>query len=44
MKPSPDDESTGLPGLRSWAGVYWCVLGVLAAWVGFLTVLTRVFS
>jgi hypothetical protein len=44
MTPPPDDERTGLPGLRTWCGVYWCVLGVFAAWVGLLTVLTRVFS
>jgi hypothetical protein len=44
MTPPPEDESTGLPGLRSWSGVYWGVVGVLAAWVAFLAVLTRVFS
>jgi hypothetical protein len=40
----PDDEKTGLPGLRSWAQVYLFVLGVLVAWVGLLTLLTRAFS
>ncbi len=44
MTPRPDDESTGLPGLRSWGSVYWCVLGVLAAWVGLLAALTRELS
>jgi hypothetical protein len=40
----PDDEKTGLPGLRSWARVYWFVLAVLVAWVGLLTALTRLNS
>jgi hypothetical protein len=40
----PDDEKTGLPGLRSWARVYWFVLAVLVAWVGLLTALTRLYS
>jgi hypothetical protein len=44
MTPPPEDESTGLPGLRSWGGVYWFVVGVLAAWVGLLAVLTHVYS
>lgn len=39
-----DDEETGLPGIRSWARVYWLVLGVLAVWVALLTALTRAFA
>jgi hypothetical protein len=43
--PAPDDETTtGLPGVRTWRGVYWCVLGVFALWVTLLTVLTEKFS
>jgi hypothetical protein len=44
MTPTPDDEGTGLPGLRSWGRVYWVVIGVFAAWVALLTALTRAFS
>ena len=44
MKPAPDDETTGLPGLRSWRQVYLFVLFVLAAWVGLLAVFGRMFS
>ncbi len=40
----PEDESTGLPGLRSWRAVYLAVLGVFAAWVALLLLLTRMFS
>ena len=41
---APDDESTGLPGFRTWRGVYIFVLGVFALWVGLLAVLTRMYS
>jgi hypothetical protein len=44
MKAPPDDEKTGLPGLRTWPTVYAVVLAILAAWVVILTVLTRLFS
>jgi hypothetical protein len=44
MKSPPDDESTGLPGLRTWRRVYLFVLIVFVAWVGLLTVLTRMYS
>jgi hypothetical protein len=40
----PDDEETGLPGLRSWGKVYAFVFAVLVLWVGLLTALTRAFS
>ena len=40
----PDDESTGLPGLHTWRGVYLFVLGVFVVWVGLLAVLTRMYS
>ena len=42
--PPPDDESTGLPGLRSWREVYVFVLGVFVVWVALLAGLTEVFS
>jgi len=45
--PSPsdnNDETTGLPGLRSWRTVYWVVLGIFALWVGLLTLLTELYA
>ena len=44
MTPEPDDESTGLPGFRSWRAVYGLVLGVFVLWVGLLAVLTGMYS
>jgi hypothetical protein len=44
MKPPVDDELTGLPGLRTWRGVYIFVLGVFALWVALLLALTDKFS
>jgi hypothetical protein len=46
MKPLPpaDDESTGLPGLRSWRSVYLVVAGIFVVWVGLLTILTKLYS
>ena len=38
------DEGTGLPGLRTWRGVYIFVLIVFAAWIALLIALTKVFS
>ena len=35
-KPAPDDEATGLPGLRTWPAVYATVLGVFVVWVALL--------
>ena len=43
-KPQPNDEGTGLPGLRSWRKVYVFVLTVFAFWIGLLIVLTRMLS
>lgn len=43
-EPKPNNESTGLPGLRSWRKVYVFVLAVFALWIGLLIVLTRMFS
>jgi hypothetical protein len=44
MTEPPDDERTGLPGLRSWRQVYVWVLVVLAVWIGLLAALSRVFT
>jgi hypothetical protein len=43
MNPEPEDEATGLRGLRTWRGVYVVVLCVFLAWVGLLTLLDRAF-
>jgi hypothetical protein len=43
MKLPPDEELTGLPGLRTWRQVYLAVLSSFVAWVGLLAVLTRMF-
>ena len=40
----PDDDSPGLPGFRTWRGVYVFVLVVFAAVVLALTVFSRVFA
>ena len=37
-------EEPGLPGLRTWKGVYLFVLGSFVLWVALLIVLTEVFS
>ena len=42
--PEPSDEDTGLPGFRTWRGVYLFVLGIFVAYVVLLTALTRAFQ
>ena len=44
VPPSLSDDSTGLPGLRSWRAVYLVVTGIFIAWVVLLTVLTKLYS
>jgi len=44
MKQVHPDEETGLPGLRTWASVYWLVTGLFVVVVGLLTVLTGMYS
>lgn len=39
-----DDDSPGLPGFRSWRGVYLLVLGVFLLVVIALTLFTRAFA
>lgn len=41
---SPDDESPGVPGFRTWRGVYWFVFACFAAVVVALTVFAHVFA
>jgi hypothetical protein len=43
-EPEPNDESTGLPGLRTWRSVYIFVLVCFAVYVALLIVLERTFS
>jgi hypothetical protein len=38
------DEVTGLPGLRTWRGVYIFVFGGFIVWVALLLVLTMIYS
>jgi hypothetical protein len=43
--PDPnDEESPGVPGFRSWRGVYWFVLGSFVFVVALLAIFTRTFS
>jgi hypothetical protein len=37
---SPDDHSTGVPGLHTWRGVYLFVLGCFILWLGLLVLFT----
>ena len=43
-EPKPNDDETGLPGLRTWRAVYVFVLGVFIVWIGLLLALTRLDS
>jgi hypothetical protein len=38
------DQTTGLPWLDTWRGVYIFVLGCFVIWVGLLVALTTIFS
>ena len=40
----PEDEATGLPGIRRWRSVYLIVAGIFVTWVVLLTVLTKLYS
>jgi hypothetical protein len=45
MKSSPeDDESPGLPGFRTWRGVYWFVFGCFLLVVVGLTLFAHAFA
>jgi hypothetical protein len=43
-EPEPNDEQTGLPGLRTWPAVYAFVLISFAVWILLLVALERAFS
>jgi hypothetical protein len=38
------DETTGVPGFRTWTGIYWFVLGSLVLWIALLALLTNALS
>lgn len=42
--PEPDDKSTGLPGFRTWRGVYLFVLGAFILVVIALTLFSRAYA
>ena len=41
---TPEDDETGLPGLRTWNRVYLLVIIHFAIWIGLLVALTDFFS
>ena len=43
-EPTPQDESTGFPRVRTWRGVYTWVLVSFAVWIVLLIALTRAYS
>ena len=44
VPPEPADESPGVPGFRTWAGVYWFAFGVFVAGVVALTIFSRIYA
>ena len=44
MTPEPDDDSPGVPGFRTWRGVYLFVLGSFIFIVLALTFFSRAFA
>lgn len=42
--PEPKDDSPGVPGFRTWRGVYWFVLGCFVLVVLALTLFSRFFA
>lgn len=42
--PEPRDEETGLPGFKTWRGVYCFVLASFLLWLVLLVLLGRVFQ
>lgn len=39
-----NDEAPGVPGFKTWRGVYWFVFGCFVAFVIGLTILTRYYA
>lgn len=42
--PEPHDDSPGVPGFRTWRGVYWFVLGCFVLVVLALTLFSRFYA
>jgi hypothetical protein len=42
--PVPESEDTGIPGIRTWRGLYVFVFGSFVLWVVMLFALTMIFS
>jgi hypothetical protein len=42
--PPPDDEAPGVPGFRTWRGVYWFVFVVFVLSVLALAIFSRVYA
>jgi hypothetical protein len=42
--PEPNDELPGVPGFRTWRGVYWFVLGCFIVVVLALTLFSRFYA
>jgi len=38
------EEGPDLPGLRTWRGVYWLVVGSFVLWLGILLALSALFA
>jgi hypothetical protein len=44
MANNDDNDPPGVPGFRTWRGVYWFVLAVFALVIAALTLFTHTFS
>ncbi len=44
LPPDGKDELTGLPGLRTWRGVYFFVFACFVLWVVLLIALSAIYS
>ena len=42
--PLPDDESPGVPGFRTWRGVYWFVFAAFVVFVVALAIFSRLYA
>lgn len=43
-EPAPDDENPGVPGFRTWRGIYWFVFAVFVVVVILLALFSRAFA
>lgn len=42
--PATDDKTPGVPGFRTWRGVYWFVFGFFVLVVTLLAIFSRLFA